>query len=69
MRRFLVAAVAAALVSASVITTAATAASTTVDPNDDKVTGGITYVRHDLGTDATIQACNDRSLNAFGAFT
>ena len=69
MRKLLVAAAAAALVSASVMMTAATAASITVDPNDDKVTGGITYVRHDLGTDATIRVCNDRSLDAFGAFT
>jgi hypothetical protein len=69
MRTHLVAALAAALCTALALPTVATAAVPTVDPDDDKVTGGITYVRHDLGTDATIKVCNDESLDAFGAFT
>jgi hypothetical protein len=47
----------------------ASASGASVGAQDDKVTGGITYVRHDGGTDATIEACNDRSPDAFGAFT
>ena len=40
-----------------------------VGANDDKITGGIQYVRYDGGTDATIQLCNDRSPDVFGAYT
>jgi hypothetical protein len=41
-----------------------------VDPSDDKVTGGIEYVRHDLGTDDAIDLCNETEDEAaFGAFT
>jgi hypothetical protein len=69
MRRHLVAALAAAFVMALAVPTVATAVAPSVDLNDDKVTGGITYVRHDLGTDDTIKVCNDRSPDAFGAFT
>lgn len=42
----------------------------TVDANDDKVTGAIEYARHDLGTDDTIDICNETEDEAaFGAFT
>jgi hypothetical protein len=47
----------------------ATASGTSVGSQDDKLTGGITYVRHDGGSDASIEACNDTSPDAFGAFT
>jgi hypothetical protein len=56
-------------VAALVTSMAGSAAATSLDPSDDKITGGIHYVRHDLGTDPTIDVCNDRSLDAFGAFT
>jgi hypothetical protein len=46
----------------------ATAAGPSVGAHDDKVTGNITYVRHDGGTDATIEACNDTDPAVFGAF-
>src|SRR3990172_5983162 len=67
MRKQLVAVIAATLVTALAVPAAA--GSSSVDPNDDKITGGIRYVRYDGGTDATIDLCNDRSPDAFGAFT
>jgi hypothetical protein len=69
MRRLLAALGAVAMV--STFAAGARAAGPTVDPNDDKVTGPpIPYVRHDGGTDASIQACNDtEDPAAFGAFT
>ena len=45
------------------------AASAGPPDHDDKVTGGIQYVRHDLGTDGAIEACNDFDPDAFGALT
>ena len=69
MRKLLAALVAATVAVALALPSIANAAGLTVDPNDDKVTGGITYVRHDGGTDATIQVCNDKDPAAFGAFT
>lgn len=47
---------------------AAAAPPASVGGADDKVSGQ-TYVRYDGGTDATIDACNDRDLEAFGALT
>lgn len=69
MRKLLAALVAATVAVALALPSIANAAGLSVDPNDDKVTGGITYVRHDGGTDATIQVCNDKDPAAFGAFT
>ncbi|MDP9301738.1 MAG: glycoside hydrolase [Actinomycetota bacterium] len=69
MRKLLAAFAAATVAVVLAMPSIAHAAGPSVDPNDDKVTGGITYVRHDGGTDATIQACNDKDLAAFGAFT
>jgi hypothetical protein len=69
MRRSLAALGAVAMVVA--FTATANAAGPSVGASDDKVTGPpIPYVRHDGGTDASIEACNDtEDPAAFGAFT
>ena len=69
MRRLLAALGAVAMLGA--FTTTASAVGPSVGAADDKVTGPpIPYVRHDGGTDASIQACNDtEDPAAFGAFT
>ena len=69
MRRLLAALVAVGMVGAFAATANASAPS--VGASDDKVTGPpIPYVRHDGGTDASIEACNDtEDPTAFGAFT
>jgi hypothetical protein len=71
MRKLLAASMAAAAAVALAMPNVAHAAGPTVDPNDDKITGPpIGYVRHDGGTDASIEACNDtEDPAAFGAFT
>jgi hypothetical protein len=71
MRKLLAASMAAAAAVALAMPNVARAAGPTVDPSDDKVTGPpIPYVRHDGGTDASIEACNDtEDPAAFGAFT
>jgi hypothetical protein len=70
MKRLLgVLSIAATAVALAIPASSATAAGPSVGSQDDKVTGGITYVRHDGGSDATIEACNDTSPDAFGAFT
>src|SRR5438093_10327510 len=71
MRKLLAASMAAAAALAMAMPNVAHATGPTVDPNDDKVTGPpIHYVRHDGGTDASIQACNDtEDPAAFGAYT
>jgi hypothetical protein len=71
MRKLLAASMAAAAAVALAMPNVARAAGPTVDPSDDKVTGPpIEYVRHDGGTDASIEACNDtEDPEAFGAFT
>ena len=70
MRRLLAALSMAALATALAIPAGtATATGPSVGAQDDKVTGNITYVRHDGGTDATIEACNDTDPAGFGAFT
>jgi hypothetical protein len=69
MRRFLAALGAVVMFGAFAGT--ANAAGPSVGASDDKVTGPpIPYVRHDGGTDASIDACNDtEDPAAFGAFT
>ena len=69
MRRLLAALAAVAIVGAFAAT--ANASTPSVGASDDKVTGPpIPYVRHDGGTDAAIEACNDTAdPTAFGAFT
>jgi hypothetical protein len=68
--RKLIAALAVGAVAGAFAVPGSAIAATTVDPSDDKVTGGIEYVRHDLGTDATIEICNEEDDTfAFGAFT
>jgi hypothetical protein len=71
VRKLLAASMAAAAAVALAIPNVARAAGPTVDPNDDKVTGPpVQYVRHDGGTDATIDLCNDtEDPAAFGAYT
>ena len=69
MRKQLAAAIAAATVAVLASPSGAHAPGAAVGGNDDKITGGIQYVRYDGGTDATIQLCNDRSPDAFGAYT
>jgi hypothetical protein len=71
MRRTLAATVAAAVAITLALPGPASAIGPTVDPNDDRITGPpIEYVRHDLGSDATIELCNERDdPAAFGAFT
>jgi hypothetical protein len=69
MRRLLAAL--GAVVMLGAFTTTASAVGPSVGAADDKVTGPpIPYVRHDGGTDASIEACNDtEDPAAFGAFT
>src|SRR5512134_2586105 len=71
MRRTLAATVAAAVAITLALPGPASAIGPTVDPNDDRITGPpIEYVRHDLGSDTTIELCNERDdPEAFGAFT
>src|SRR6059058_1563392 len=69
MRKLLAAFAVATVALASAMSGVAHATGPSVGSNDDKVTGGITYVRHDGGTDASIQACNDKDPAAFGAYT
>ena len=71
MRKPLAALVASAFSTTLAIASTANAAGPSVDANDDKVTGPpVPYVRHDGGTDDSIQACNDtEDPEAFGAFT
>jgi hypothetical protein len=59
MRRFLILAVAALV---AVVPAVPAAAATTVDGDDDRVTGQ-QWVRHDGGTDAAIDHCNDASTD------
>ena len=68
MRKHFAAAIAAAIMCALTLPNA-NASAPSIDQNDDKITGGIRYVRYDGGTDATIDLCNDRSPDAFGAYT
>jgi hypothetical protein len=69
MRKHLAAAITAATLVVLALPAGAHATGPAVGANDDKITGGIHYVRYDSGTDATIQLCNDRSPDAFGAYT
>ncbi len=70
MRRLLAALSMGVVATALAITAGtATAARPSVGSQDDKVTGDITYVRHDGGRDAAIEACNDTDPGGFGAFT
>jgi len=66
---FAILSIVATAVALAIPASSASATGASVGSQDDKVTGGITYVRHDGGTDATIDACNDTSPDAFGAFT
>ena len=71
MRRTLAAIAAATVAVALALPGPASAVGPTVDPNDDKIAGHqIEYVRHDGGTDTTIELCNEtEDPAAFGAFT
>jgi hypothetical protein len=69
MRKQLAAAIAAATVAVLASPIGAHATGAAVGGNDDKITGGIHYVRYGASGDATIQLCNDRSPDAFGAYT
>ena len=71
MRRTLAAIAAATAAIALALPGPASAVGPTVDPNDDKDRGStIEYVRHDGGTDTTIELCNEtEDPAAFGAFT
>lgn len=71
MRKILAAALAASFAIAFALMGTASAVVPTADPSDDQITGPpIEYVRHDGGTDATIELCNEREdPAAFGAFT